>query len=63
MTQVLTFRAAAPGRRKASQTRTAEIVIFPGVRVEYHQDGHGRAPATAPRREAELGSAKVELIS
>ena len=63
MTQILSFRSAAPARRKASQGRTAEIVIFPGVRVEYHQDRPVRSATTASRREAELGPAKVELIS
>jgi hypothetical protein len=48
MAHIITFPTHAPGRTSRRSTEgTAEIVLFPGVRVEYHDP---EAPLDLSRR-------------
>jgi hypothetical protein len=50
MATILEFRSSDEPRRPAAQTtrRTAEIVIFPGVRYDRRCDAGASNPPTAP---------------
>jgi hypothetical protein len=58
MNQVLPFPIAASEKRRAPSGLACEIVIFPGVRIEYHdrravaEPRLGNAPRTSGRRGA-----------
>jgi hypothetical protein len=51
MAKVLQFALRASGERRVASNAPAEIVIFPGVRVEYHGDG----PAPDDKRRQRRG--------
>jgi hypothetical protein len=48
MATILTFAKRAARRKRATRIAAAEIVIFPGVRVEYHDE------ARSPTRRRKL---------
>ena len=58
MTNILEFKALATGRddartRRPSSEGSGEVIIFPGVRIDYGpaetSDDQPHGPATAPR--------------
>ena len=51
MSNILPFAAAAPDRRRKPGAGTAEIVIFPGIRVEYHDRPKAAKGGAKPRRQ------------
>ncbi len=50
MAEILAFRRSRPNeRRNARRARPGEVVIFPGIRVEYHaRPGAGEGPVIEP---------------
>jgi hypothetical protein len=50
MADILPFAKAEPGRRKPPGGSAGEIVIFPGVRVEYHDRPAAPEGNGGPRR-------------
>jgi hypothetical protein len=45
MAKILPFAKSKAGRKQAAPRSAGEIVIFPGVRIEYHD----RPPETEPK--------------
>ena len=60
MSNILPFAAAAPDRRRKPGAGSAEIVIFPGIRVEYH-DRPKASKGSSKRRRQRRRSAKDAL--
>jgi hypothetical protein len=62
MSEILPFRSSGAARRRDYVGQAAEIVIFPGIRIEYHdrQSRPERRPrpgrSAAPRADTELSS-------
>ena len=54
MARILQFVKAGPERRRSARAGPAEIVFFPGVRVEYHDE---RAPPARNSRRRKSGDA------
>jgi hypothetical protein len=48
MAEIFQFAASAPKRTRHRREAAGEIVIFPGIRVEYHD--HPPTPDTKGRR-------------
>jgi len=59
MAEILQFAKGSTARKRAPREAAGEIVIFPGVRVEYHQAP--RPPAKRKRRRARRAGAKDAL--
>ena len=62
MADILPFTRGEPGRKRDAGRVTGEIVIFPGIRVEYHDvgpepAGNGGPPRGRRSRAKKLASA------
>jgi hypothetical protein len=60
MAKILPFARGGAGRKPAARKGAGEIVIFPGIRVEYH-DRSPEPEAKGRRRRVRRNSAKGAL--
>jgi hypothetical protein len=61
MAKILPFATAQRTRKRYTGGGTAEVVIFPGIRVEYHDEP--TKPAGSPRRRARRKGQKRAISS
>jgi hypothetical protein len=61
MAEILTFAASGSTRRRERQRAQGEIVIFPGVRVEYHDRPPN--PPAKPRQRRSKRNTPADALS
>ena len=55
MSEILAFRASAASAKRGRPVGwRGQVVIFPGVRVEYHDGGPARPPLSRADKDAEV---------
>jgi hypothetical protein len=62
MAEILPFAISASKRPPRHREGTGEVVIFPGIRVEYH-DGAPPPPTKGRSRRGKRGAAKGAALS